>query len=68
MEGVFVKDEYRNRGIGKNLVLQCEIWAKKKGCSEFASDCELSNSESLNFHLHLGFQEANRIICFKKSV
>lgn len=68
LEGVFVKDEYRNRGIGKNLVLQCEIWAKKKGCSEFASDCELSNSESLNFHLHLGFQEANRIICFKKSV
>lgn len=68
LEGIFVKDEYRKRGIGKKLVLQCEEWAKNKGCSEFASDCELNNTESLKFHLHLGFEEANRIICFKKNL
>lgn len=32
---------------------------EKKGCSEFASDCELTNIESLDFHLNLGFEEAN---------
>lgn len=68
MEGIYVKDEYRNKGIAKQLLMECEKWAKDKGCSEFASDCELNNIESLRFHLSLGFEEANRIICFKKSL
>jgi aminoglycoside 6'-N-acetyltransferase I len=68
LEGIFVKAEYRNRGIGKELLAQCEKWAKSKGCSEFASDCELNNMESFKFHLQLGFEEANRIICFKKNL
>lgn len=66
LEGIYVKDEYRNKGIAKQLLMECEKWAKDKGCSEFASDCELNNIESLRFHLSLGFEEANRIICFKK--
>ncbi len=68
LEGVFVKAEYRKKGIGKKLIHQCEEWAKKKGCREFASDCELTNTDSLKFHLRLGFEEANRIICFKKNL
>lgn len=42
----------------------CQIFAKEQGCTEFASDCELDNVESLQFHLKMGFEEANRIICF----
>ena len=68
LEGIFVKVEYRKRGIGKELLIRCEEWAKIKGCSEFASDCEFNNMESLKFHLLLGFEEANRIICFKKNL
>lgn len=68
LEGIFVKVEYRNKGIGKKLLTHCEEWAKGKGCSEFASDCELNNMESLKFHMRLGFEEANRIICFKKNL
>ena len=66
LEGIFVKLEYRMRGIAKKLLTQCEEWAKGHGCIEFASDCELDNMDSLKFHLQLGFEEANRIICFKK--
>lgn len=66
LEGIFVKKEYRMRGIAKKLLVYCENWARKQGCSEFASDCELINTSSLNFHLNAGFEEANRIICFKK--
>ena len=66
LEGVSVNEAYRNQGVAKQLVEECEQWAREKGCSEFASDCELSNTTSLNFHLHIGFQEQNRIICFKK--
>lgn len=68
LEGVFVEESYRQRGYGKLLVCACEQWAKEKGCTEFASDCELDNSRSLAFHLHSGFKEANRIICFVKEL
>jgi aminoglycoside 6'-N-acetyltransferase I len=68
LEGIYVKEEYRKSGIGKKLLIKCEDWAKSKGCSEFASDCELYNSESLKFHLQIGFEEANRVICFKKKI
>ena len=46
--------------------LAVQMWAKDKGCTEFASDCELENTGSLKFHIAMGFEEANRIICFKK--
>jgi len=44
----------------------CEIWSKEIGCKEFASDCELENLASFKFHMAMGFEEANRIICFRK--
>ncbi|MCA1318306.1 GNAT family N-acetyltransferase [Bacillus tianshenii] len=66
LEGLYVKESFRKQGIAKQLVQACEDWAKEKGCSEFASDCELDNEESLAMHLKLGFSDANRIICFKK--
>ncbi|MCM1259497.1 MAG: GNAT family N-acetyltransferase [Prevotella sp.] len=68
LEGIFVKENYRNRGYAKELLLACENWAKTKGCLEFASDCILENHSSLEFHLAMGFQEANRIICFAKTL
>lgn len=68
LEGVFVIEEYRNKGHAKELLLACEKWAKDMGCSEFASDCELTNLNSLKFHLAMGFDEANRIICFRKDL
>ena len=66
LEGIFVKEEYRKNGYAKDLLFACEIWAKEIGCSEFASDCEIDNIDSFKFHMAMGFDEANRIICFKK--
>lgn len=68
LEGIFVKEKYRNNGYAKLLLQECETWAISKGCSEFASDCELNNNNSFNFHLTAGFKEANRIICFTKKL
>ena len=68
LEGIYVAEEYRKHGIARELLSACEIWAKSKGCTEFASDCELENVQSLQFHLNLGFEEANRIICFTKKL
>lgn len=66
LEGIFVKEEYRKLGYAKELLKKCEEWAKEKGCTEFASDCELDNDTSLKFHMSMGFIEANRIICLTK--
>lgn len=68
LEGIFVEENYRNRGYAKELLKQCEAWAKEMGCTEFASDCELENTGSLAFHLKMGFEEANRVICFTKKL
>lgn len=68
LEGIFVAEEYRRQGIAKKLLAACQDWARQQGCGEFASDCELTNTESLAFHLRLGFIEANRIICFTKKL
>lgn len=68
LEGIFVVEEYRRMGIAKNMLSACEEWAKGQGATEFASDCELPNEDSRRFHLKMGFEEANRIICFAKKL
>lgn len=68
LEGIYVAEISRKQGVARALLSACENWAKTKGCTEFASDCELSNVQSLRFHLNVGFEEANRIICFTKKI
>lgn len=68
LEGIYVREAFRKQGIAGQLLTACQTWAKQQGCTEFASDCELTNDESLRFHLSHGFIEANRIICFTKKL
>lgn len=68
LEGIFVREEFRRSGFASRLLIECQNWAKAKGCAEFASDCEINNDDSLKFHLKMGFAEANRIICFSKKL
>jgi len=68
LEGIFVSKGYRKQGHATELLSECEKWARDQGCTEFASDCELDNADSFMFHMSLGFEEANRIICFRKNL
>ena len=68
LEGIYVRPSFRGHGGAKALLKACECWAASFGCTEFASDCELTNEMSLAFHLKAGFEEANRIICFTKKL
>ena len=68
LEGIYVANAYRNRKIASALLAACEDWTRQQGCTEFASDCELTNADSLRFHLATGFTEANRIICFVRKL
>ena len=68
LEALFVQAPFRRRGIGRALVQACEEWAKAHGCSQFASDTQLHNGQSLRFHLGAGFREAGRVIAFIKDL
>lgn len=68
LEGIYVAEPWRRQGTAKKILAACEAWAVSRGCREFASDCELENTQSLAFHLALGFAEANRVICFTKQL
>lgn len=68
LEGIYVREPYRRQGIARALSAYCEQWAKERSCTQFASDCLLENAESIAFHHAAGYGEANRIVCFIKSI
>lgn len=68
LEGIYVAESCRRQGLAGKLLAASENWARGQGCREFASDCELDNTQSQAFHRSLGFEEANRIVCFTKKL
>ena len=68
LEGIYVKGPHRRKGIARTLLGACEDWARSKGCTEFASDCELTNIGSQDFHQAVGFREANRIVAYARQL
>ena len=68
LEGIYVREGARRQGVARKLLSACESWAKAQGCKEFASDCELDNTDSQRFHRAVGFEEANRIVAYVKKL
>ncbi|MCL2126488.1 MAG: GNAT family N-acetyltransferase [Oscillospiraceae bacterium] len=68
IEGVFILPEYCSQHIAKELLVHGENWSWENGCAEIASDCVLDNTDSLRFHLKVGFTEASRNIHFVKKL
>ena len=54
--------------MGAALVEAAEQWAREQGCTEMASDGELDNRAGEAFHKALGYEEVERIVCFRKSL
>lgn len=68
LEGVYISPTHRKRGIARALVSACELWAMAHDCTEFGSDCPLTNTESIAFHKGIGFSIANKLVCFIKAI
>lgn len=68
LEGWFVEEGWRGRGVGAKLVRAVEDWARAQGLTEIASDADIANHASHKAHAALGFQEAERIVCFAKAL
>src|SRR5215210_5531469 len=61
LEGWYVDEAHRRKGVGAALVSAAEAWARKQGCTEFGSDALLENEISAAAHKALGFEEVERI-------
>lgn len=68
LEGWYVDEEHRRRGIGRALLQAAEDWARSKGCREMASDTWLDNEPSQHAHQVLGFEVVDRCVHFRKSL
>ncbi len=68
LEGWFVEPQYRQQGIGRQLVKTAEKWARRKGCTEMASDAEIGNDSSLEAHQKLGYEETSRLVHLRKDL
>ncbi|MEP2447597.1 MAG: aminoglycoside 6'-N-acetyltransferase [Balneola sp.] len=68
LEGIYVKESYRKKGLASQLIQQAEQWAKENGSSQLASDVEINIEQSIQFHKKSGFLEENRIVCFIKDL
>ncbi len=66
VEGWFVQEPFRNRGVGKGLMCSAEDWARAQGCLEIASDALIDNEESQLAHEALGFDVVDRCVHFRK--
>ena len=66
VEGWFVSENVRRRGIGAALFRVAEDWSRAQGCKEIASDTQIDDAVSLRAHQALGFQIAERAILFRK--
>ena len=68
LEAIFVEEKYRKAGIATHLIRCCENWANKKGCQEFASDCNVNNNESRKLHESNGFSETATLVHYIKKL
>jgi len=68
VEGWFVVEPFRRRGIGAALIAAAEDWARGQGCREMASDAEIENEVSQRAHLALGFEVSGRSVNFRKKL
>jgi len=56
LEGWYVIESLRGRGVGKTIIKAVEQWGRNQGCQELASDTEPENSISIRAHELLGFK------------
>ena len=68
LEGWYVEPAARRRGVGRALVAAAEDWGRSQSCTEFGSDTQIDNDASAAAHAALGFEEVERIRCFRKTL
>jgi aminoglycoside 6'-N-acetyltransferase I len=66
VEGWYVVETHRRRGVGAELLSVAEDWARSQGCVEMASDTWIDNEVSQQAHEALGFAVVDRCVHYRK--
>lgn len=66
VEGWYIADDYRRKGIGGKLLAAAEDWARSHGCLEMASDTWIDNETSQRAHEALGYEVVDRCVHYRK--
>jgi len=68
IEGWYVAENHRHRGIGRKLLAAAEDWARSHGCVEIASDTWVDNEVSQRVHEALGYEVVDRCVHYRKTL
>ncbi len=68
IEGWFVEEGARGRGIGRALISAAEEWTRTRGCRELASNAEIANEVGQRVHRALGFEEVGRDVHYRRTI
>ncbi|MDH4317951.1 MAG: GNAT family N-acetyltransferase [Desulfobulbaceae bacterium] len=67
LEDLVVREDYRGRGIGKNLTESLELWANRNGVSRLQLLADRNNFPALAFYRKHGW-EFTKLICLRKKL
>lgn len=68
IEGWYVAEDHRQRGIGRMLLAQAEDWARGHRCLEMASDALIDNERSQRAHQAVGYEVVDRCVHYRKKL
>jgi aminoglycoside 6'-N-acetyltransferase I len=68
IEGWYVAENHRHKGIGRKLLAAAEDWARSQGCVDVASDTWIDNEESQRVHEALGYEVVDRCVHYRKTL
>ena len=68
IEGWYVAENHRCRGVGRKLLAAAENWARSHGSVEMASDAIIDNEMSQRAHEALGYEPVDRCVHYRKKL
>jgi GNAT superfamily N-acetyltransferase len=66
VEGWWVDETVRRRGVGRELFQAAEVWCAERGHAELGSNIEIENDTSYRAHTALGFETTEDIRYLRK--
>jgi GNAT superfamily N-acetyltransferase len=63
--GLIVDENYRNLKIGKQLIENVNLWAKKQNVKKLKVRCNIKRTESHRFYERIGFKQNKQQIAFE---
>jgi aminoglycoside 6'-N-acetyltransferase I len=68
VEGWFVEENRRRKGLGSQLLAAAEEWVRSQGCTEIASDTWIDHTLSQRVHEALKFEVVDRCVHYRKQL